>query len=77
MLSWILSFIGALITSVTLVKTWPGHPVWTTFLSILAFFLVTLIINLILKKRLEAAFNVVQERITEALYEYARFAPSA
>ena len=66
MLSWILSFIGALATSVTLVKSWPGHPVWTTFLSILAFFLVTLVINLILKKRLEAAFNVVQEHITEA-----------
>ena len=63
MLSWILSFIAALATSVTLVKVWPGHPVWTTVFSILAFFVVTLIINLILKKKLEAAFNVVQEKI--------------
>ncbi|MBR4222568.1 MAG: hypothetical protein IKR81_15520, partial [Victivallales bacterium] len=65
MLSWILSFIGALATSFTLVKVgfWSAHPVWTVIFSILAFFIVTLIINLILKKKLEAAFNVVQEKI--------------
>lgn len=65
MISFIISFVAALATSTTLVFKWPGHPVMTTIASILAFFIVLLLINLALKKKLEAAFATVQQLITD------------
>lgn len=63
MLSLIISAVAAIATTGTLFATWPGHPTWSVVFGILVFVAVTVIINLLLKKKLETAFNQVQGHI--------------
>ena len=65
MVSLILSALAAIITTGVLSQAWPGHIVWSIVFGVLAFFLVTLAINLILKKKLEAAYGKVQKHIMD------------
>ena len=65
MIAIIISVLAAFVTTGVLTQAWPGHTVWSILFGVLAFFLVTLVINLILKKKLEAAFSVVQKHLMD------------
>ncbi len=65
MIAIIISVLAAFVTTGVLTQAWPGHIVWSILFGVLAFFLVTLVINLILKRKLESAFSVVQKHLTE------------
>ncbi len=66
MLTIIISIIASIATTATLQKTWPGHTSWSIAAGVLAFFAVTLAINLILKKKLEKGFGAVQGYIQDS-----------
>lgn len=65
MISIVLSVVAAFATTGILCQTWPGHVVWSIIFGVLAFLVVTLVINLILKKKLEVAFGVVQKHMLD------------
>lgn len=65
MLSLILSFVGGTATLICLLTTWPGHPIWSLFAGLAVFLGIIICINLLLKKKLEAAFTSVQNCIQE------------
>ncbi len=63
MLSIVLSLAGGIAASVGLSYGWPGHPVWCTLLFLVVALGILTCINLLLKKKLEAVFNDVQQHI--------------
>ncbi len=65
MLTIIISIIAGLIAGFSLSAAWQGHPVWAWTVGVLVFFAINILINLWLKKRLEAIFNGVQKHLTE------------
>ena len=65
MISIIISVVAAFATTFIVNQSWPGHIVWSILFGVLAFFLVTLVVNLILKKKLEAAYGAVQKHIMD------------
>ena len=63
MLSIVLSLAGGIAAALGLNYGWPGHPVWCTLLFLVVGLGILTCINLLLKKKLEAVFNDVQEHI--------------
>jgi len=64
-LSLILSFIGGVVAALGLYFSWPGHPYASVFAGIAVFLGAMAAINFMLKNKLEAAFKVVQQHLTD------------
>jgi tetratricopeptide (TPR) repeat protein len=60
-----LSLLTGVIFWFSLHALWPGHPVWNSLFGVLGFIGVSVLINLLMRKRLEAIFNDVQKSILE------------
>ena len=65
MLTLVLSFLTGVILWFSLNAAWPGHPVWNSVLGVLGFIGVAILVNLLMRKRLEAIFNDVQKSIMD------------
>lgn len=65
MLTLVLSFLTGVVLWFSLSLAWPGHWVWNSVLGVLGFIGVSVLINLRIRKLLEAIFNEVQQSIME------------
>ncbi|NMA45275.1 MAG: hypothetical protein GX945_01815 [Lentisphaerae bacterium] len=65
MLTLALSLLTGVILWFALNALWPGHPVWNSVLGVLGFMGVIVLINLLMRKRLEAIFKDVQTSIMD------------
>lgn len=65
MLTLVLSLLTGVILWFALNALWPGHPVWNSVLGVLGFMGVIVLINLLMRKRLEAIFKDVQTSVIE------------
>ncbi|MDQ0290425.1 tetratricopeptide repeat protein [Oligosphaera ethanolica] len=65
MLTLVLSFLTGVIFWFSLNAAWPDHPVWNSVLGVLGFIGVAILVNLLMRKRLEAIFNDVQKSIMD------------
>ncbi|MGI6356046.1 MAG: hypothetical protein GX937_13010 [Lentisphaerae bacterium] len=65
MLTLVIGIVTAIVVWFGLNSAWPGHPVWNSIAAVVGFLGVGLVINLQIKKRLEAIFGEVQSSILE------------
>lgn len=65
MLALVISVLAAALAWGGLNWLWPGHPVWNSVAALFGFLIVGLLINLRVKKRMEAIFGEVQASIME------------
>lgn len=65
MLTLALSLLTGVILWFALNALWPGHPVWNSVLGVLGFMGTTILINLLMRKRLEAIFKDVQTSVMD------------
>ncbi|MGI5922727.1 MAG: tetratricopeptide repeat protein [Lentisphaeria bacterium] len=65
MLTLVLSLLTGVILWFALNALWPGHPVWNSVLGVLGFMGTTILINLLMRKHLEAIFKDVQTSVMD------------
>ncbi|MBQ6471184.1 MAG: hypothetical protein IJJ33_04310 [Victivallales bacterium] len=66
MLTIVLSLIGGGLAGFGLNMAWHGHPVWCSLAGVLVAVLIMTIINLLMRKKLEAVFLKIQEHIVNS-----------
>jgi tetratricopeptide (TPR) repeat protein len=64
-LTLVLSLLTGVILWFALNALWPGHPVWNSVLGVLGFMGTTILINLLMRKHLEAIFKDVQTSVMD------------